>query len=366
MEQAENQLSKAAQQQADNSVAGLSQRAQEMARQQREIANSLKNMYGEQAGSQNRRLRFGQPEPGPNDLPELRDPSRPTYYGYDRRWDRPDPAMPHNPSEQERAIAEQKARLSKEVQDLQHDMQQQERALAGTQPGASAKMRKALSEAEQNELAMRSQKTAEWMKQGYGDRNLNAETKMAEGFEQLSKDLQDVQKAVEAGDPNGNGKGGQKGEQALAEVRNLRRMLEQAQGKQGQGQQQGGQQQGSQTSGPNGGRTYGGYDQENLQGAIDDLSSWRGKIDPHDRALRNSVDDAIGSLRMLHADPNVLQSTIGHDAVSRLERLEVELARRTGELQQLQGARLRAPEDSPEKYRDAVAEYFRKLSQAKQ
>jgi len=105
--------------------------------------------------------------------------------------------------------------------------------------------------------------------------------------------------------------------------------------------------------------------QESLQGAINDLNSWRGKIDPHDRQLRVAVDDTLGYLRLLHSDPNRLQSTIGQDAVSRLERLEVELARRAGELQQLEGARLRAPEDSPEKYRDAVAEYFRKLSQAK-
>lgn len=360
LQQAQNQLSKALQQQADHSTAGLSQRAQEMAKQQRDIANALKGMYGDQAANQNRRLRFGQPEPGPNDLPELRDPALTRYYGYDRRFDRGDRAMAHNPSEQERAIADQKARMSQQIQDLQHDMQQQERALAGTQPGASSKMRKALSEAEQNELVMRMQKTAEWMKQGYGDRNLGAEAKMADGLEQLSKDLQAVQKAVQAGDPNGNGKAGQKGEQALAEVRNLRQMLERA-----QGQQQGGQQQGGRQYGPSGGPTYG-YNRENLQGAIDELSSMRGKIDPHDRALRHSVDDSIGSLRLLHADPNVLQSTIGQDAVSRLERLEVELARRAGELQQAQGARLRAPEDSPEKYRDAVAEYFRKLSEAKQ
>ena len=107
-------------------------------------------------------------------------------------------------------------------------------------------------------------------------------------------------------------------------------------------------------------------DDLNLQGAINDLSSWRGKIDPRDRALRDYVDNTLGSLRLLHADPNVLNSTIGQDAVSRLERLEVEMARRAGELQQVDGARLRAREDSPEKYRDAVAEYFRKLSQAKQ
>ncbi len=382
--QAENTLNKAMQQQADGSVAGMSQRAQQMANEQREIANNLKRMYGEQGdGSASRRFGFGQPQPGPNDLPEMRDPAMTRYYGYDRRFDRGDMAVAHNPSEQERAMADEKARLSKEIQDLQHDMQQQERALQSTQPGASTKMRKALSDAEQNELAMRMQKTAEWMKQGYGDHNMAVENKMAEGLDQLTKDLQDVQKSVEAGD--GNGKPGQqKGEQALAEVRNLRRMLEQAQqqrGQQGQqnlsrdgqpGQQQGGQQQGGQQSGPgqgsqyspNGGRDTG-MDQQSLQGAIDDLSSWRGKIDPHDRDLRGYVDQSLGYLRLLHADPNRLQGTIGQDAVSRLERLEVELARRTGELQQLQGARLRAPEDSPEKYRDAVAEYFRKLSQAK-
>jgi len=399
--QAESLLDKALQHQADSSVAGLSQKAQDLANQQHNIADSLKRMYGEQSGgSANKRLRYGQPEPGPNDLPEMRDPSMPRYYSYDRRpWDR-DMPVAHNPSEEERAIANEKEKLSKEIQDLQHDMQQQERALAGTQPGASSKMRKALSEAEQNELAMRMQKTAEWMKQGYGNRNLNVETKMAEGLDRLSKDLQDVQKAVQEGDGNGKPGQGNKGEQALAEVRNLRQMLERAQneraqrqqqsyqqqdlsregqpgqqqasGQQQAGQQQGGQQGGQQQGGQNPGGRYGpnggpdyGMDQGSLQSAINNLNSWRGKIDPRDRALRGYVDDTLGSLRLLHADPNVLQSTIGQDAVSRLERLEVELARRQGELQQAEGARLRAPEDSPEKYRDAVAEYFRKLSQAK-
>lgn len=394
--EAESLLNKSLQQQAGNSVAGLSQKAQEMANQQRDIANSLKRMYGEQqqqASSPFRRMRPGQPEAGPNDLPELKDPASPRYYGYDRRrnWE-PDLPPPHNPTEQERAMADEKARLAKGIQDLQRDMQQQERALASAQPGASSKMRKALSEAEQKELAMRMQKTAEWMKQGYGDRNIGAETKMAEGLEQLSRDLQDVQKSVEAGEANGkNGQGGDKNAEALSEVRNLRQMLERAQnqrgqqgqrqdseqnlsreGQQGQQGQQGGQQQGGQQGGqnqggqysPTGGPTYA-MDGRSLSGAIDDLNSLRGKLDPRDRQLRGYVDDTLGYLRLLHADPNVLQTTIGQDAVSRLERLEVELARRSGELQQLQGARLRAPEDSPEKYRDAVAEYFRKLSQVK-
>ena len=36
--------------------------------------------------------------------------------------------------------------------------------MASSEPGASLKMRKALSDAEQKELAMRMQKTAEWMR----------------------------------------------------------------------------------------------------------------------------------------------------------------------------------------------------------
>ncbi len=60
----------------------------------------------------------------------------------------------------------------------------------------------------------------------------------------------------------------------------------------------------------------------------------------------------------------MLQATIGQDAVASLERLEAELSRRLGE-QQAQGARSGAPEVAAEKYRDAVAEYFKKLSQVK-
>jgi hypothetical protein len=380
--QAQSLLGGAMRQQADNALAGMSQKAQDMANTQRDIANSLKRMYSQPSDSPLRRMmRPGQPEPGPNDLPEMKDPSSPRYYGYGRRNFEPAPTPPHAPSEQERTIAAEKERLAKELQELQRDMQQQERTLASTQPGASSKMRKALSEAEQKELAMRMQKTAEWMRQGYGDRNLSVENTMAAGLEDLSRDLQDVQRAVKAGDPSGqNGKRGKDAE-ALSDVRSLRQMLERAQNehaqqrtqqkamsREGQGQQSGGQQPGGQNQGnqysPNGG-TDPVMDGQSMRDAIGQLNSLRGRLDPRDRALRGYVDDTIGSLRLLNADPNVLQSTIGQDAVSRLERLEVELARRSGELQQLEGARLRAPEDSPEKYRDAVAEYFKKLSQTK-
>ena len=128
----------------------------------------------------------------------------------------------------------------------------------------------------------------------------------------------------------------------------------------GQQQQQGGQQQGGSYS-PNGGGGPG-MDRRGLQDAISGLNALRGRLDPSDRAFRGRVDDTLGSLRTLNADPRLLDSAISQDAVTQLERLEVELGRRLGE-QGAGGARSGAPEASPEKYRDAVAEYFKKLSQ---
>ena len=86
--QAQNLLGGAMQKQSNNAVDGLSQKAQEMANTQRDIANSLKRMYGEQQVSPFRRMRSGQPEPGSEDMPEMKDPAMPHYYGYGRwNWD---------------------------------------------------------------------------------------------------------------------------------------------------------------------------------------------------------------------------------------------------------------------------------------
>ena len=70
----------------------------------------------------------------------------------------------------------------------------------------------------------------------------------------------------------------------------------------------------------------------------------------------------LGNLRHLTgAQAGLLDARIARDAAASLERLEAELSKRIGQ-QQAMGARTGAPEASPEKYRDAVAEYFKKLS----
>jgi hypothetical protein len=60
------------------------------------------------------------------------------------------------------------------------------------------------------------------------------------------------------------------------------------------------------------------------------------------------------------ARSGLLESRISHEVLPSLERLEVELSRRVGK--DGENARTAASEAAPEKYRDAVAEYFKRLS----
>ncbi len=292
-------------------------------------------------------------------------------------------------TEQEKALAGEKEKLAEQLEQLQRQLQQQEQATAATQPDASSKLRKALSDAEQKELALRMQKDAEWLREGYGDRNIGMEDSVTAGLDQLSRELRDIQQALKSGNQPGQNGQTDREAQTLAQVRALREELErrsqqggqqgqqggqQKAGQQGQQGQQGGEgQQGGQQNGQSGDQgRYGAYsplggggatiNREGLQNAIGDLYGLRGQIDPHDRALYGYINGALGYLRNLYgADPSLLDSRINHDAVASLERLEVELNKRVAQ-RQANGTRTGASESAPEKYRDAVAEYFKKLS----
>ena len=91
----------------------------------------------------------------------------------------------------------------------------------------------------------------------------------------------------------------------------------------------------------------------------------RGQVDPTDRSLTTGIDGALGNLRHLTgAQAGLLDSRINGDVATSLERLDAELSRRVAALSS-SGARTGAAEKSPEQYRDAVAEYFKRLSQPK-
>jgi hypothetical protein len=91
--------------------------------------------------------------------------------------------------------------------------------------------------------------------------------------------------------------------------------------------------------------------------AIDDLSA----LGRQDRELRRYANDAIGYLRHMNGQAGLLDARLNADAAQSLQRLENELAKRIGE-QGSGSARNGAREEAPEGYRDAVAEYFRRLS----
>jgi len=369
--EAQQLLNRALHRQAGTSVADMANKAQQIADAQRDLANKLKQMYG-QSGFRSRPGEGQSTLPGSGEMPEMNDPDNPRFYGYRRRFWQQELEPRRPATAQERELAGEKEKLAQQLDQLQRQMQQQGQNLAGTQPDASSKMRKALSDAEEKELALRMQKNAEWMRQGYGDRNLGMEDNVTAGLDQLARELRDTQAALNAGPP-GQGKADQRTEEALSQVRGLRQMLEQAQrqGQQGQPGQQNGQQQ-SQADGQQG--QQGQYnprgggnpriDRRGLNDAISQLYGYRRQIDPRDRTLYNYIDGTLGYLRDLNASPGVLDSAISQDAVSSLERLEMELSRRVGQ-PAAEGARLAAPEPSPEKYREAVAEYFKKLSQPK-
>ncbi len=376
--EAQRQLSSALHRNAGNSLSDLTQQADALAKAQRDVAGRLKQMYGERPGeSRTDELSsiLGGGESG--EMPEMNDPDNMRFgYGYRRRNWQQDLKPQHRATEEEKGLAAEKERIAQELEQLQDGMRQQGDALQSTAPGAANEIRKALSEAEQKELALRMKKNAEWIREGYGDRNLGMEDKVTSAVEQLSRDLRGAQQTLKA--DQGNGKGGlsDKTAQALAEVRQLRQMLERAQqgnspnrpGESGRdnSQQAGNSQSGRGQDGKDGSLSQangkGDLSRHELQDAIGQISALRGQISGEDRALGNYFGGTLGYLRDLNADPSVLQATIGQDAITSLERLEAELSRRLGE-QQVQGARSGTADATSEKYRDAVAEYFKRLSQ---
>ena len=132
-------------------------------------------------------------------------------------------------TEDENALAAEKEKLAQQLDQLQRGMQQQAQGLQQTSPDASNKVRRALSEAEGKELALRMQKNAQWIREGYGDRNLGMEDNVTAGVEQLSRDLRGASQALNNDQGNGKGTGSDATAKALDQVRQLRDKLERAQ-----------------------------------------------------------------------------------------------------------------------------------------
>ncbi len=331
--EAENRLRNMLHQEAGSSVGDLRRKADELARTQKDLADKIKQMYGAQGIDTARRNQNGAAE-----MPEMQGPDL-GYGGYRRRFY----SMPSRPTTpQERDLANKGESVAKEIEQLEKQMQEQVGALGSEQADAARKLRKALSDAEQQDLAVRAQKGADWMRQGYGAETWPVQDSVTAGMQQLREQLQQSEQALQQTGNQSGSSNDDSLQRALAEVRSLR---EQLQG-------------GRQNTGNQGGDTPsigGGSSQE----TADDLRRLRREFS-NDREFGTYVDNALGYLRHMNGQAGLLDARINQDAARSLEKLEAELARRAGE--QTQAARIGAPEQAPEKYRDAVAEYFKRLS----
>lgn len=349
--EAQNLLNSMQQRQQGDSLSDLTGQAQEIAKSQSQIANRMKQMYGGNPGGDQQNGETGVPG-ADNSMPQMDDPR--FGFGYRRRYWQQLETEPSRPAtQQEKALAAEKEKLAARLEQLQKQMQGQAENMASGQPETSSKLRKALSDAEQKELALRMRKNAEWLRDGFGSRTSGLEDSVTRGVEQLSRDLRDAQQSLSAGNRNGQNGQGDQFARASAELRGLREQLE-------RGAQQGGQQARNAPGGPVGG---GGpfIGDSGVQNAIQDLWALRQRVDRGDRQFRDDLDRALWSLRQLYgAQPGLLEQRISHEVLPNLGRLEAELNRRA--VTPAENARTTTSEPAPEQYRDAVAEYFKKLS----
>jgi hypothetical protein len=317
LSEAQQQLERAMQSQAGNSLSQLAERSHELAAKQMQLGENVKRQYGADG------INMARNEPGSGlQMPEMNGPG---YSSWFRR--RLDAEMPRTATPAEKELANQGERLARQTSELQRQMQEQVQQLATTDPEAARKLRQALSDAEQHELALRMQKSSEWLRSGHGAETWPQQDSITEGMRQLSNQLQEAQQAL----GKGSGSTQQAGSpvRALDEIQRLEQQL-------------------AAGGAPSIGDT---------QQAIDDLS----RLGRADGRLRQYTADALTSLRHAKGQDGLLDARFGAAALRDLQRLQIELERELG-LGAAASAHAGTPEETPEQYKEAVAEYFRRLS----
>jgi len=375
---------------AGSSVGDVASRAQQLARAQSEFANRLDQAIP------------GDAAPG---FSPFSDPGR-----QPRRFARGPYQRPTTP--QIDALASEKERMAQQLEQLEQQIRDRANALAGGQPGVSQQMRSALSEAEQQDLAMHMKKNADWIRRGWGAQVKDDESAMAGSLAELAQRLAQAQAAAKDGAQTADAQRDAQTAQAertLRQIEQLRQQLENqaarasAQGQGGSGQQSGESQSRQLDSASRGGKAGGprsvvqtpdasgprigggalglpqqpgddgtrpgdrhdlegheGYDPHAVEEALRQLGGLRPRDNRGDYASAwNDVNGVLRDLQRLgQADPGVLAARLNQEVLPAIERLEVQLKRQAGN----DSAHATKPDPAPAPYRDAVAEYFRRLS----
>ena len=370
------------QQQTANQLGDLAQRADQLADQQRDFYNRMRQQFGSGQSS-----------------------------------------TPQRPTKETEQLAVDKERMARDVDNFERDAQRAARELAGSQPKASSKLREALSSLQQDEVKMRMKFSSNWIRQGKGSYMVTSEAVTSSALNRMRDQVKEAQAtaAKEGEQQGGKGKDDETAK-ALAQVERLREQLEQAarngdrqgrqqgqqqggeqsggqqQGGQQQGQQQGGQQQGGNQPGqqPNGRSQPGGGERTGRGGDLQSGGSFnRGDLPNRpqagtpaspgggtERAIRETVRDLSELRQQIGGNTDLgrqisdfvrnMQSTyalagpelndrLRKEVLPEMEQIELQLRHK---LDAENGGQVRNPaaEHVPAGYSEKVADYFRRLS----
>jgi hypothetical protein len=253
-----------------------------------------------------------------------------------------------SPNRQQAAqLADSKDQEIANLKKLEQDMQNAARDLQSTERQASSKMRDALGNMQQRELTRDMQRNSEWIRRGIGEYAVMSESEITAGLNQLRDELNQVRQALGAG-RNQPGPDDKTVEAALDRLQQLRQMLQAAQQGRSSGQ---------------GGQDYGQFYRDTLQN-LGQLQQQL-KDDPN---TQRDIQNVIRDLRQFdpaHYTNDPLLGERIQAALANLEQAELELRRKVDAAGN--GGAVRSPGNQPipEGYLDAVAEYYRKLSQTK-
>jgi hypothetical protein len=297
-------------------------------------------------------------------------------------------------------LADDRQRLADDLSSMEKQMRDAVRDLSASDRAAASKLRDALRELDQSDLDTRMQRSADWLRRGINPDRNGSESQIASDLQKLSQQVREAQQAAGNGDRAGS-------ENALNQVESLRRRLEALdRNNSGRGgnasSNTSGARQSGRAVGPTGGNVgefvdgggaaYGGpvYGAMNTGnnhywGQLPSPASPDTAPIPPERAyregvaeldrLRQTLKDDPESLRqvqeLIHEmqglDPNrfpgnpALVEQLRGQVLSDVDKLELQLRRN---LDGKQAGEVRNSESLPipPGYEDAVAAYFRRLS----
>jgi hypothetical protein len=398
LREAQNLLSGAQQQRATGRLDAMGQEADRLANEERDQADRLKKLFGNQQGSgqqsDNSYGRFGRFG---------------GYYGGSQLG-----AQAQRQADQ---LAGERQRPADDLDRLKSQMRDTSRDLASNQLPAATRLRNALGDLDASDLGTRIQRSADWLRRGVDPNSNSTEQEIASGLQKLSDAVHQAQQALGPGR-----QGPQDSQTALDRLQRLRDQLQamnsnalrrgaqggpqgNSQGAQGgaQGNQAGqnGQLGGPMTrsgqtgrggafgavigGGDRNGRDYGGFDtgnnsnlpqpvapyygvvpgdtERNIQQGVDAMNQLRGSLQDDPEAQRE-IDDLIRKMQQL--DPRrfpgnpALVEQLRTQVLSGVDKLELQLQRQqnggSGDIRAAYSGPM------PAGYQDAVADYFRRLS----